>query len=176
MDEGERQRFSGNIVTDAERLTRLVRRLLELARAESLGASGEAATLAAAAEGVPQAGPLKVRIGKGAQVAVRMSAENLAMVLSNLADNSLRHGATLLTLEATRSDGQVVVTVADDGTGISPNNRDRIFEPFFTTRRDTGGTGMGLGIVVALLKAHDGRIRLVDSERGARFEITLPAA
>ncbi|TIX98313.1 MAG: two-component sensor histidine kinase, partial [Mesorhizobium sp.] len=50
-----------------------------------------------------------------------------------------------------------------------------IFEPFFTTRRDAGGTGMGLGIVLALLKAHDGTIRLVDSERGTRFEIILPA-
>ncbi|RWG66458.1 ATP-binding protein, partial [Mesorhizobium sp.] len=52
----------------------------------------------------------------------------------------------------------------------------RIFEPFFTTRREAGGTGMGLGIVLALLKAHDGTITLVDSERGARFEINLPVA
>jgi signal transduction histidine kinase len=64
--------------------------------------------------------------------------------------------------------------VSDDGAGISPSNRTRIFEPFFTTRRDSGGTGMGLGIVLALLKTHDGTIRLVDSERGTRFEIILP--
>ncbi|TIV16364.1 MAG: two-component sensor histidine kinase, partial [Mesorhizobium sp.] len=57
---------------------------------------------------------------------------------------------------------------------ISAANRAKIFEPFFTTRRETGGTGVGLGIVLALLKAHDGTIRLVDSERGTRFEINLP--
>ena len=66
--------------------------------------------------------------------------------------------------------------MSDDGAGISPSNRARIFEPFFTTRRDAGGTGMGLASSLALLKAHDGTIRLVDSERGTRFEIILPAA
>jgi signal transduction histidine kinase len=68
----------------------------------------------------------------------------------------------------------VAIRIGDDGDGISAANRARIFEPFFTTRRATGGTGMGLGIVLALLKAHDGTIRLVDSERGTRFEIDLP--
>lgn len=66
--------------------------------------------------------------------------------------------------------------MSDDGAGISPSNRAHIFEPFFTTRRESGGTGMGLGIVLALLKAHDGTIRLVDFEGGTRFEIILPAA
>jgi signal transduction histidine kinase len=47
-------------------------------------------------------------------------------------------------------------------------------EPFFTTRRDEGGTGMGLGIIAALLKAHGGTIRLLDTERGAGFEMRLP--
>ena len=68
------------------------------------------------------------------------------------------------------------IAAIDDGDGISPSNRARIFEPFFTTRRDSGGTGMGLGIVAALVKAHQGTVRLADSARGARFEIALPAA
>lgn len=71
--------------------------------------------------------------------------------------------------------GTVVLTATDDGEGVSENDRAE-FEPFFTTRRDTGGTGLGLGIVVALLKAHDGSIRLVNSAVGTRFEIELPAA
>ncbi|TIM63482.1 MAG: ATP-binding protein, partial [Mesorhizobium sp.] len=86
------------------------------------------------------------------------------------------HGATLVSITAASAGGEATIQVSDDGAGISPSNRARIFEPFFTTRRDCGGTGMGLGIVLALLKAHDGTIRLVDSERGTRFEIILPAA
>jgi len=97
-------------------------------------------------------------------------------VLANLIDNSARHGATAVSLSATSSDGKATIFVSDDGAGISPSNRTKIFEPFFTTRRESGGTGMGLGIVLALLKAHDGTIRLVDSGRGTRFEIILPVA
>ena len=51
-----------------------------------------------------------------------------------------------------------VVTVADDGPGISTGNAAQVFEPFFTTRRDMGGTGMGLAIVQTLLLAHGGQI------------------
>jgi signal transduction histidine kinase len=84
--------------------------------------------------------------------------------------------AGLVCATAASVDGKATVLVSDDGAGISPGNRARIFEPFFATRRDSRGTGMGLGIVLALLKAHDGTIRLVDSERGTRFEIVLPTA
>jgi signal transduction histidine kinase len=42
------------------------------------------------------------------------------------------------------------IKVADNGEGVSPNNRGRIFDSFFTTRRDSGGTGMGLAIVRAI--------------------------
>ncbi|TIM18274.1 MAG: ATP-binding protein, partial [Mesorhizobium sp.] len=110
------------------------------------------------------------------EIGLRISAENAAIVLANLIDNSARHGATAVSVSATSAGGKASILVSDDGAGISPSNRARIFEPFFTTRREQGGTGMGLGIVLALLKAHDGMIALVDSERGTRFEIILPVA
>lgn len=176
MDEAERQRFSNNIVTDAGRLNLLVRRLLDLARAENLAPSGESTSLGAALALVPVNDRLAVRLEAGGDLTLRISAENAAIVLANLIDNSARHGATLVSVTATSTGGKATVLVSDDGAGISPSNRARIFEPFFTTRRDSGGTGMGLGIVLALLKAHDGTIRLVDSGRGTRFEIILPAA
>ena len=66
--------------------------------------------------------------------------------------------------------------VADNGEGVSPNNRARSSTVFFTTRRDSGGTGMGLAIVRAMLDAHGGAIRLLDSEQGTAFELTLPVA
>lgn len=175
MDEAERRRFSDNIVTDAERLNLLVRRLLDLARAENLAPSGESTSLSAALALLPTEDRLALRIEGGGETGMRISAENAAIVLANLIDNSARHGATLVSITAASAGGKATIQVSDDGAGISPSNRARIFEPFFTTRRDCGGTGMGLGIVLALLKAHDGTIRLVDSERGARFEIILPA-
>ncbi|RUT98746.1 ATP-binding protein, partial [Mesorhizobium sp. USDA-HM6] len=105
-----------------------------------------------------------------------ISGENAAIVLANLIDNSARHGAREVTIGAASAGERVAVHVGDDGGGISPSNRTKVFEPFFTTRREAGGTGMGLGIVLALLKAHDGTITLVDSARGTRFEINLPVA
>jgi signal transduction histidine kinase len=70
----------------------------------------------------------------------------------------------------------MLITVADDGEGVSPNNRSQIFDSFFTTRRDSGGTGMGLAIVRAMLDAHGGAIRLTEAERGTAFELTIPVA
>ncbi|RWO24471.1 MAG: HAMP domain-containing protein [Mesorhizobium sp.] len=175
MDEAERRRFSDNIVTDAGRLNLLVRRLLDLARAENLAPSGESTSLSAALALLPTGDRLALRVEAGGETGLRISAENAAIVLANLIDNSARHGATLVSITAASAGGKATIQVSDDGAGISPSNRARIFEPFFTTRRDCGGTGMGLGIVLALLKAHDGTIRLVDSERGTRFEIILPA-
>ena len=57
-----------------------------------------------------------------------------------------------------------------------PTTATQIFDSFFTTRRDSGGTGMGLAIVRAMLDAHGGAIRLLDSERGTAFELTIPVA
>jgi signal transduction histidine kinase len=68
------------------------------------------------------------------------------------------------------------IKVADDGEGVSPNNRGQIFDSFFTTRRERGGTGMGLAIVRAVLEAHGGTIRLVDAGTGAAFELKIPIA
>jgi len=176
MDEAERRRFSDNIVTDAGRLNLLVRRLLDLARAENLAPSGESTSIGAALALLPVDNRLKVRVEAGGDIGLRISGENAAIVLANLIDNSARHGASLVSLTAGSANGKATVLVSDDGAGISPSNRARIFEPFFTTRRDSGGTGMGLGIVLALLKAHDGTIQLVDSGRGTRFEIILLVA
>ncbi|MFA6157001.1 ATP-binding protein [Mesorhizobium sp.] len=176
MDDAERRRFSNNIVADAGRLNLLVRRLLDLARAENLAPSGETTSVGAGLALLPADNRVTVRVEAGGDLGLRISAENAAIVLANLIDNSARHGATLVSITATSASGTATLLVGDDGAGISPSNRARIFEPFFTTRRESGGTGMGLGIVLALLKAHDGTIRLVDSDRGTRFEIILPAA
>jgi hypothetical protein len=106
--------------------------------------------------------------------AVRISDDNILIIFSNLADNAVRHGSSVLEVSAARDGNWLKVTVSDDGEGVSPNNRTQIFDSFFTPRRDSGGTGMGLAIVRAMLDAHGGAVRLIDSEKGTAFELTFP--
>ena len=176
MEPAKRTRFYDNIIADADRLNLLVRRLIELARAESANLGDETTSLAEAVALLPADDRLAVTIADGADTRFRMSPENAAIAIANLLDNSARHGAKSFSLSATSAGEIVTIAAADDGDGISPANRARIFQPFFTTRRDSGGTGMGLGIVAALAKAHQGTVRLADSAKGTRFEIELPGA
>lgn len=67
------------------------------------------------------------------------------------------------------------LTIADTGPGIEHDQLDKIFDPFYTTRAQSGGTGLGLSVVMGIVKNHKGAIR-VDSRpgRGTSFEILLP--
>lgn len=176
MDPATKTRFLDNIVADTDRLNRLVRRLIELARADNPGLSGQSTSLAEIFEHLAPVDGIDVSVASGTDIRIAISPENGAAILSNLVDNSLHHGASRFVVEVSSSNGIVVIAATDDGHGVSPNNRDHIFEPFFTTRRESGGTGLGLGIVTTLLGAHEGTIRLSSADKGARFEIRLPAA
>ncbi|MEE3624687.1 ATP-binding protein [Nitrospirillum sp. BR 11752] len=173
----QRRRFLGNILADTRRLTALVQRLRDLAQADNPVRGGRA-DLAALWPDLAAQFPDLTLSAHGDNAAVAMSAENALILFSHLADNAGHHGATALTVDVAVRDWAVVVTVADNGHGISPANRDRVFDAFFTTRRDSGGTGMGLHIVQSLLRAHGGDIRLAEKspEGGAVFEVTLPRA
>lgn len=69
----------------------------------------------------------------------------------------------------------LLITIADTGTGISPELRDRIFEPFFTTKEPGKGTGLGLSTVLGIVKDYGGFVQ-VSSEvgQGSQFKIYLP--
>src|SRR5439155_171693 len=101
---------------------------------------------------------------------IGMSGEKALIVLSHLADNAVRHNAKSMRLEAETADATVRMIVSNDGDPISESNREKIFDAFFTTRRDTGGTGMGLAIVQAVMTSHRGSIRPLPTEQGAAFE------
>jgi len=176
MTAEERQRFLDNISGDSARLRTLLDRLLDLARADNLARSEERAGLRdavrRAASALPEGITTDENIPDG--LSVRITDEALGIVLGNLLDNAVQHGATHIAIAAATGDGAATVTVADNGRGITPANREKIFEHFFTTRRETGGTGLGLGIIQALLSAHGGAIELIDRDSpGAAFVVTL---
>ncbi len=78
-------------------------------------------------------------------------------------------GQVTLALE----EGTVVVTIWDDGRGMTPDRLERVFEPLFTTR--PGGTGLGLTIALRIATAHGGSIRLAsEPDRGTTVEVRLP--
>jgi signal transduction histidine kinase len=106
--------------------------------------------------------------------------EGLRRAVTNLLDNASRHANSTVAVTLHRDDSTVELTVADDGDGISPADRERVFERF--TRldgardRDEGGTGLGLAIVRTAVAAHGGTVHVEDAGPGARFVVRLPAS
>jgi two-component system, OmpR family, sensor histidine kinase CreC len=176
MTDPERLRFLENIIADTTRLTLMLHRLRELARADNPQMNGTALLSAPIADLKSAYPDLNIQDNGIQDYRVAMPVENVFIVLSHLADNSARHQAKSLHISATSSDHEVIITICDDGEGISDANRNRVFDAFFTTRRETGGTGMGLGIVQAMLRAHGGAIHLLNLEAGTGFEIRIPSA
>jgi signal transduction histidine kinase len=102
----------------------------------------------------------------------------LNQVWSNLIDNAIdaMGGKGELRVRTYRDDGCVVVEIADNGPGISPEIKSHIFEPFFTTKGVGEGTGLGLDTVQRIVKKHRGNVQ-VDSKPGdTRFQVWLPLA
>ena len=175
MPDAQRRRFIDNIIADTRRVTILLQRLRDLARAEV--AAGGSTLLAPIIDEVRSAYPaLEIVLTDAVARPIAISAENLSILLSHLADNAVNHGAGRLELSAVAGAHDLQLVVQDDGAGISEPNRDRIFDAFFTTRREGGGTGMGLGIVRTILRVHGGGIELLPGDRGAAFKVTLPFA
>jgi len=180
MSTEDRRRFLDNIISDAGRLTAVVQRLRELARAEATPTSGSTTAADAVIDLRSGFETLSIEANGDLDRAIRISAENVRIVLSHLADNAARHGATQLTIAAAVQGEDLRIAVRDDGSGVSRANREKVFDSFFTTRRDSGGTGMGLAIVRAMLRAHGGSIALAEdgegASPGAAFVLTLPLA
>ena len=103
--------------------------------------------------------------------------EQMTRVLINLLDNAVAaigdQGRVEIILTFDRLLKMVRLEIADNGVGISPQDRSRLFEPYFSTKKS--GTGLGLAIVSTIVADHDGFVRVQDNQpRGTRFIIELP--
>jgi len=181
------------MLSQSERLSRLVDQLLDLSRLES----GE---LPLRREGVPLGRLVAevlsevevVRSGREVRVEDRVpddippvfaDRERLHQVLFNLLDNAVRltpPGGEVV-VSALRVDGRCEVSVADTGPGIPPEHVPRLFERFYRVdparSQKDGGTGIGLAIARSVVEAHGGRIRAESRVgEGSVFTFDLPVA
>ncbi|GAA0618475.1 ATP-binding protein [Brevundimonas kwangchunensis] len=180
MEPDRRRRFLDNIASDSRRLSALVTRLMDLARADmarpeaGLSVDLRPAVLKAMDARSPA---LEVINALPADLpAVSVPEATVEMVVSTLLENSRQAGARSVRISTREAPGCVILCLTDDGPGVTPADRLRIFEPFFTTRRDQGGAGLGLSIARALLAANKATLDLAPSAAGAVFEIGLPIA
>ena len=180
MEPDQRRRFLANIAADGRRLSALVTRLLDLARADMARPEAGLAVdprppLIKAVDARADRLTILNRLGPN-EPRVAVPASTLEMVLSTLLENSLQAGATTVTIDTRPTADALILTVTDDGPGLAPADARRIFEPFFTTRRGEGGAGLGLSIARALLAANGATLDLVPTGTGAVFELALPLA
>jgi signal transduction histidine kinase len=103
--------------------------------------------------------------------------------IANLLDNGVRYSGAGATVQAsvTQDDGTIVVTIADDGPGILPQDLPHLFEPLYRGERSrnskTGGYGLGLSIAKRVFEIHGGDLTVRNREpHGALFSGRLPFA
>jgi two-component system sensor histidine kinase ChvG len=180
MSETEKARFLANASADADRLSHLLSRLLDLARADmAVAEDGMASDVRAPVLAIADAHRcegLAIHVALGGLPAVSAPPEMLQAVIETLVENSRQAGASHVSISGEARSDRVVLRFSDDGPGIAPADRERIFEPFHTGRRDQGGSGLGLSIARSLLAASAGTITSIATGSGACFEIVLPSA
>ncbi|EME20979.1 two-component histidine kinase PhoR [Rhodococcus triatomae BKS 15-14] len=180
----------GRIEAEASRMGLLVEDLLMLARLDAQRPLAKAPVdvLAVAADGVhaaraiapDRAIDLEVLDGSGRTEVVGDDAR-LRQVLTNLIGNALGHTPpdASITVRVGAVEDHVVLEVADTGPGLDEEARERVFERFYradaSRTRESGGSGLGLSIVAALVAAHGGTVTVDSPEGGgAVFRVLLP--
>ncbi|MFT6028541.1 MAG: two-component system sensor histidine kinase FlrB [Oleiphilaceae bacterium] len=106
--------------------------------------------------------------------------ETLVGACLNLINNSIEAGVSAkktnlkIDIELSSEDEKsIILTVKDNGPGIPSNNMQKVFEPFYTTKPQ--GTGLGLAVVQAVVKAHGGEFRVRSTKQGVNATVRLPA-
>jgi PAS domain S-box-containing protein len=189
VDDATRQEIIGDIISESERLERLVENLLVLARAErhvELGGSEPVLLRAILSRVVAD----KRRRWPGSHIEIDVEPglppvtgddASVELVLRNLISNALKYGTPggLIGVTARRAGDRVAVRVTDDGPGIDPAEIGRLFDLFYRTedaRRRAQGAGIGLFVVRALVESAGGRVWAANGAAGgAEFGFELPA-
>jgi signal transduction histidine kinase len=121
-----------------------------------------------------------IEIDEGPDLLVMVNPQEIKQVVLNLLVNALDSidAAGHVRVGVRRSGYEVVLTVTDDGCGMTDEVLEHLFEPFFTRRRSGQGTGLGLSIVHRIVADHGGRIEATSTGagNGSTFRVTLPLA
>ena len=182
----DQRHFLQTISAQADRLAQLVRDLLDLSRLEAgiLLLHRRPRQLGELLEQVLQqlddAIPAFSVVLPEQLPALELDGPRIEVVLRNLLVNARAYGAGEVRITARHGDGQVVVSVWNDGPGIAPEELPHIFERFYRAKRGiqqrSGGTGLGLAISKAFVEAHGGAIWAESSETGTTISFSLPIA
>jgi signal transduction histidine kinase len=124
---------------------------------------------------------LRLEISVKQSIYVMGDSDRLYRAIANLIHNAIQYTPTngVVNIRLESSDRQAIITIQDNGIGISAEDLPHIFDRFYRVQadrsRNTGGTGLGLAIVRAIVQAHHGSIQ-VDSQLdvGSRFTVSLP--
>lgn len=181
QDEDQYDRFIGLMRGEVQRLNSIVEEFLSLARPLDLKPEPvridellHELTLLAENNADPAKVKLHVVVPENLP-ALKADRNHLKQLLLNLILNGIQampDGGTV-TLEARPASKQLLLTVADTGTGMAPTVLARVFEPYFTTKAN--GSGLGLAIARRIAEAHGGTISAKSEVgQGSQFEISLP--
>ena len=115
---------------------------------------------------------------------IMVDKDRILQVLTNLVGNALQYTPSggKVSIQAARDKSEILISISDTGIGIAPDHLPFIFNRFYRTdksrTRASGGSGIGLTIAQALVKAHHGRIwaESAGEGKGSSFHFTLPAA
>lgn len=183
FSEDQRRLMLEAVDSDADRLTRLIAELLDVARIDAgrlelrrvptnLGDLVQRRLDAKVVTGIDPS-RFVVEVASGLPE-VWVDPDKMGQVLDNLIENALRHGEGTITVTVRQDPDGLVVSVADQGPGIPANQAPRIFGRFWKGT-ERGGTGLGLYVVNGIVEGHGGRVALVPPrEGGARFVVVLP--
>jgi signal transduction histidine kinase len=186
LNDDQKKLMLTTVNSDADRLTRLIAELLDVARIDT----GRLSLQARPIDFVPAVERVldSVRAGTGREIRltadedlpqVTADPDKFVQVVTNLVENAVRHGEGLVRLTASPVPDDtpfrgVVVHVDDEGEGISPEIRSRVFTKFWK-HGIRGGSGLGMYIVHGLVTAHGGIVEIGDSPSGgARITVTWP--
>ncbi len=183
-DPEARDEFIEVIARQADRLTRLTRALLTLARAEArdepprLNPVSVAPLLGQVAQTLAPRDHVGIRVECVPSVVALADPDLLEQAIANVAANAVQHTVEgTVTLRARRDNGTVLIEVIDTGSGIASQDKGRLFDRFFRVGDQVDGFGLGLSIAHDAVAALGGEIA-VESEKatGTTVQITLPSA